>query len=308
MTTAIALIVLGGVLLFVGGEALVRGASGIALRSGLSPMVVGLTVVAFGTSCPELAVSLGAALDGHGDMAIGNVVGSNIVNIALVAALAALIKPIATDRDLIRIDGPVLIAVSVAVAVFVWLGEVTRTYGLVLLLLLVVYTVFRIKVARNPNTDEDTAPGSQSIWILLLLTIVGIAALAFGGSFLVDGALVFARNLGLSEAIIGLTLLALGTSLPEIATTIVASTRGSSDLALGNAIGSCIYNVLAVLAATAVISPIAVNGISPVDAAMVLVTAIGLWIIIYTGRTFTRLEGATLLALYFGYFAWLFIR
>lgn len=308
MTTAIGLILLGGVLLFVGGEALVRGASGIALRSGLSPMVVGLTVVAFGTSCPELAVSLGAALDGHGDMAIGNVVGSNIVNIALVAALAALIKPIATDRDLIRIDGPVLIAISAAVAGFIWLGEVTRTYGLILLLFLVVYTVLRIRVARSDDQVDGGDNDTSSTWVLVALTIVGIGALAFGGSFLVDGALVFARKMGLSEAIIGLTLLALGTSLPEIATTIVASLRGSSELALGNAIGSCIYNVLAVLAATAVVSPIAVTGISPIDAAMVLATAIGLWVIIYTGRVFTRLEAGTLLTLYFGYFAWLFIR
>lgn len=308
MTIAIGLILLGGFLLFAGGEALVRGASGIALRSGLSPMVVGLTVVAFGTSCPELAVSLGAALDGHSDMAIGNVVGSNIVNIALVAAIAALIKPIAIDRDLIRIDGPVLIAVSLAVGVFVWLGEVTRVHGLLLLLCLLVYTVLRIRIARTTDDDETSKDDSAPLWRLIVLTIVGIAALAFGGSFLVDGALVFARNMGLSEAIIGLTLLALGTSLPEIATTIIASMRGSSELALGNAIGSCIYNVLAVLAATAAVTPMVVTGLSFVDAAMVLGTAMGLWLIIYTGRVFTRLEAALLLALYFGYFAWLFVR
>jgi len=278
MTIAIGLILLGGFLLFAGGEALVRGASGIALRSGLSPMVVGLTVVAFGTSCPELAVSLGAALDGHSDMAIGNVVGSNIVNIALVAAIAALIKPIAIDRDLIRIDGPVLIAVSLAVGVFVWLGEVTRVHGLLLLLCLLVYTVLRIRIARTTDDDETSKDDSAPLWRLIVLTIVGIAALAFGGSFLVDGALVFARNMGLSEAIIGLTLLALGTSLPEIATTIIASMRGSSELALGNAIGSCIYNVLAVLAATAAVTPMVVTGLSFVDAAMVLAAGAVFWV------------------------------
>jgi len=308
VATAVGLILLGGLLLFAGGEALVRGASGIALRSGLSPMVVGLTVVAFGTSCPELAVSLGAALDGHSNMAIGNVVGSNIVNIALVAALAALIKPIVTDRDLIRIDGPVLVAVSLAVSAFVWLGEVTRTHGIILLVCLIVYTVLRIRIARGTGDSDASDAPSTPLWGLISLTVVGIAALAFGGSFLVDGALVFARKMGLSEAIIGLTLLALGTSLPEIATTIIASIRGSSELALGNAIGSCIYNILAVLAATAAVSPLVVTGLSPVDALMVLATATGLWLIIFTGRIFTRLEGALLLSLYFGYFAWLFVR
>jgi len=297
------------VLLFIGGEALVRGATAIALRAGLSPMVVGLTVVAFGTSCPELAVSLGAAMDGHADVALGNIVGSNIANIALVAALAAIIAPITTDRDLIRIDGPVLIGASITLAGLIHFGSIPRVAGFALLAVLIVYTVLRILVARTPAGESDsTESPAGSAGLMLLLTAGGIAALAVGGSLLVDGALVLSRSLGLSEAVIGLTLLAVGTSLPEIATTVVAAARGASDLALGNAIGSCIYNILAVLGATVVVSPIVVGEISPADSAMMLGTSVLLWIIIWTGRRFTRLEGVGLLAVYVAYFTWLFVR
>jgi len=309
LVPALLLVVAGAVLLFVGGEALVRGATAIALRAGLSPMVVGLTVVAFGTSCPELAVSLGAALDGHSDVALGNIVGSNIANIALVAALAAIIAPISTDRDLIRIDGPVLIGASVTLAGLIQFGSIPRLAGFLLLAVLIIYTVLRVVISRSSRKETDSEIGSSaSILPMLLLTVGGVVGLAVGGNLLVDGALVLSRNLGLSEAVIGLTLLAVGTSLPEIATTVVAATRGASDLALGNAIGSCIYNILAVLGATVVVSPILVGDISIVDSAMMLSTALVCWIFIWTGHRFSRLEGAGFLCLYVAYFSWLFVR
>ncbi|HET9221445.1 MAG TPA: calcium/sodium antiporter, partial [Roseiflexaceae bacterium] len=248
---------LGLVLLIVGAEILVRGASRLATASGISPLVVGLTVVAFGTSAPELAITIQSTLAGQSDLALGNVVGSNIANVLLILGLAALISPLTVAPQILRLDIPVMIAVSGLLLVLALDQTIGWIDGTVLVAGLLLYIGFTIVQSRKASTRlqdefaaEYGAPRRQALRTTIVqigMVIIGLTLLTLGARALVDGAVTFAAYMGVSELIVGLTIVAIGTSLPEIAASVVASLRGERDIAIGNVIGSCIFNILSVM-------------------------------------------------------------
>lgn len=307
-----AYLIAGLVLLVAGAELLVRGASKLASRFGISPLIIGLTVVAFGTSAPETAVSVQASLSGSGDIAVGNVIGSNIANILLILGLSALVAPLLVSRQLVRLDVPVMIGAGVLTFILAWNGSVSRLDGVVLLVFLVVYTVFLVIVSRREKqlagiseATEDSdqkATGNPFDWLVqLLLVAVGLGLLVFGSNLLIEGAVALARALGLSELVIGLTVIAVGTSMPELATSLLAVYRGERDIAVGNVVGSCIFNLLLVLGAGAVVSSDGLS-ISPNALAFDLPVMLGVFIaclpIFFSGYRINRWEGL----LFFGYY------
>ena len=310
--------VVGLVTLAVGAEALVRGASRLALSFGISPLVVGLTVVAFGTSAPELAVSVQSTWSGQVDIAIGNVVGSNILNILLILGLAAAITPMVVNQQVIRQEVPVMIAVSLLFWALAADGGIGRWDGVLLVALLVVYTVLVIRQSRQETKavqeeyDEAyaAAPGGwDAHWgVQVLLLVVGLALLVQGSRWMVDAAVAFARQLGVSELVIGLTIVAAGTSLPEAATSVLAAIRGERDIAVGNAIGSNIFNLLSVLGISAVVAPgtLAVSpSVLAFDLPVMVAVAVACLPVFFTGHLISRANGLLFLAYYVAYTAYL---
>jgi cation:H+ antiporter len=246
--------------LFFGGEALVRGSVGIAQRLAMPPLLIGLTVVGFGTSTPELLVSVDAALRGVSDIALGNVVGSNIANILLIVGVSALVWPIRVSGDTLKRDTAVMMAAAVILVPIFAFGMMGRVAGGILFASLVAYLVFAYRQSRNaPLADEGDLPvPARGLWLSLIWVIGGLVALMFGARFMVDGAVTIARTFGVSEAFIGLTVVAVGTSLPELATSLIAALRKQSEIAIGNIVGSNIFNILGILGLTAIIAPIPV--------------------------------------------------
>jgi len=307
-------LIVGLGLLVGGGEALVRGASRLATSFGISPLVVGLTVVAFGTSSPELAVSLQAALDGRADLAVGNVVGSNIFNVLFILGLSALIVPLAVQSQLVRFDVPIMIGVSIVVLVLGWGGEIGRLEGAVLFAGLLAYTLFLIRAGRReaPSApeDEDKHPSGKE-WIKDIGWIVaGLVLLVFGSRLLVSAAVAIARGLGISELIIGLTIVAAGTSLPEVAASLIAAWRGERDIAVGNVVGSNIFNILGVLGLSGLVSPSPLTVAAPAvrfDVPVMVAVAVACLPILYTGKEIARWEGGLFLAYYAAYTLYLIL-
>lgn len=243
---------LGGLaLLVLGGEALVRGASALAARLGLSPLVVGLTVVAWGTSAPELAVSLSAASRGQGDLALGNVLGSNIVNVLVVLGVSAIAAPLVVSGRLVRLDVPILVVLSAAVWGFALDGRIGRAEGAALVVAAGLYTAFSVRVSRGEEAEGGGRPAALGLAAAAGALFLGLVLLTLGSDWLVWSATLFARSLGASELVIGLTVVAVGTSLPEMAASVTAALRGERELAVGNAIGSNIFNLTTVLGLTA---------------------------------------------------------
>jgi cation:H+ antiporter len=313
-----ALQILGGlVLLALGGEAVVRGAVGVARKLGVSELLIGLTLIGFGTSTPELLTSVNAALAGSPGISLGNVVGSNIGNILLIFAIVALVRPISVDPKAISRDGAVMIAVSVLlVLVATQLGVLSRLVGGVFVAGLVAYLVFAWLSERKggPAAELHEAevaphdPGTPPVWQSIAFAIGGLVMLIFGADFLVKGAITLAQAAGMSETVIGLTIVAIGTSLPELVASLAAALKGRSDVAIGNIIGSNIYNILGILGITALISPVDI----PPDMAWrdwiaMLGAAALLLFFAWTGRRVTRLEGGVLLVLYAVY-CWLLLQ
>lgn len=308
--------VLGLATLVFGAEWLVRGASRLAVSFGVSPLVVGLTVVAFGTSAPEMAVSVGAALDGAPDLAIGNVVGSNIANILLILGIAALITPLAVAEQIIRQEVPIMIGASVLLIVMALDGNIGHVEAGLLFALVVVYTVFLIRQSRAASKDVQDEFSSEiptSNWdrhwsAQLALIVVGLVLLVLGADWLVGAAVAFAKTFGVSDLVIGLTVVAVGTSMPEIATSIVAAVRGQRDIAVGNVVGSNVFNILAVLGVTGLVSA---GGLPVPEAArnfdlwVMLAVAFACLPILITGREIARWEGGVFLVYYAAYTAWL---
>ena len=312
MTLAIIYLLAGLVLLYYGAEALVRGSSSLALRLGLSPLVVGLTVVAFGTSTPELMVSLKAALAGQADISVGNVVGSYICNIGLILGICALVTPIATTSQIVRIDIPIMLAITAITIFLLAEGTIGLPEGIFLTTLLVAYIVFSIGLARRQPADslgtefgEEVKISKRGLAIDLLMVAGGLVLLVFGARFLVDGAVIIARTFGWTEALIGLTVVAVGTSLPELATSLVAAIKKEADIAVGNIVGSNIFNLLGILGITAIVHPLAATGIGRIDYAVMAAFALVLWPMAYHHKRITRVEGAILLAGYVAYVSWL---
>lgn len=319
-TVTILLFVAGLVLLIGGAELLVRGASRLAAAVGISPLVVGLTVVAFGTSAPELAVSVQSSLAGNADIAIGNVIGSNIFNVLFILGLSAVIVPLTVAQQLVRLDVPLLIGVSVLLWIFCSDGSLARAEAAVLAAGVVLYTGFLIwqshreQRAVEAQYDEEfgLVPGSSPQWLLNLTFLgVGLVMLVLGSRWLVNGATAFAETLGVSQLLIGLTIVAMGTSLPEVATSIVASLRGQRDIAVGNVIGSNLFNILAILGITGVLSsaaiPISQQAIR-FDIPIATAVAVACLPIFFTDHRIARWEGALFLGYYIAYTVYLFLR
>ncbi len=310
--------VVGLVALVGGAELLVRGASRLATTLGISPLVVGLTVVAFGTSAPELAVGVSSALAGQPDIALGNVVGSNIANILLVLGLAALAAPVVAGLRVIRREVPLMIAASVVLWLMALSGHIDRVEGAILFAGIVAYSAFLARSSRRESgrvraefeAEFGVPPGggARVVGANLALAVAGLVLLLVGADWIVAGATAMATSLGIPEVVVGLTIVAVGTSLPEIATSVLAGIRGHRDIAVGNVVGSCIFNILMVLGATAIVSPSPL-AVSPdllaVDLPLMVAAAAACLPILYTGLVVDRREGALLLGFYVAYLAYL---
>ena len=314
------LFILGFVFLVSGAELLVRGASNLAKTIGMSPLVVGLTIVAFGTSAPELAVNLQSAWTGKPDLAVGNVVGSNILNILLVLGIGALIVPLSVSQRLVKLDVPLMIGVSVLLLLLSLDGKLNFWDGLLLFSGIILYTLYSIKVCRQTQSPEHCPPeeladkrGKRFYGFLIQLNFIvaGLYLLVQGSQWLVNGAVIVAKAIGISELIIGLTIVSIGTSLPEVATVIVASLRNEPDLVVGNVVGSNLFNILLVLGFTSLVAP---NGIEVSHAALVfdmpvmIAVAVVCMPIFFTGYMIERWEGALFLAFYVAYTLYLFLN
>jgi cation:H+ antiporter len=307
--------VLGGALLIAGAEVLVRGASRLATAAGIAPLVIGLTVVSYGTGAPELAVTVGAAYDGQPDLALGNVVGSNICNVLLILGLSALITPLIVSRQLVRLDIPLMIGAS---GLLVLLGldrRIGRLDGSLLFAGAIAYTAFLIVQGRKDREPADASTGPSSArqsrwWINVGLILSGLGLLALGARWLVQAAVDTATALGVTELVIGLTIVAVGTSLPEVATSVLAALRGQRDIAVGNVVGSNIFNILVVLGLGSLVAP---QGIPVPESALTfdlpVMTAVALAAlpIFFTGFVINRWEGAVFLAYYLAYVAYLIL-
>jgi len=306
---------LGLALLIIGGEVLVRGASSAARKLGVSPLMIGLTLVGFGTSTPELVTSLQAAFAGSPGIAVGNVVGSNISNALLILGLTALIAPIAVDRRAFLRDGPMLALVTGAAVWVLLQGELTQRLGLIAVGVLAAYILLVWLLERKrPDAEgeriEDEADLMSgwrgSPWLALLLAVVGIGLTIFGARFLVDGSVSLARSYGVSDTVVGLTIVAVGTSMPELVTSVIAALRKQGDVALGNIIGSNLYNLLGILGITAIIKPIPVPPeMLAVDVWVLAGATAAVILFAFRGLKISRMEGLLLMAGYGGYMAWL---
>ena len=310
-------LLLGLAALLVGAEFLVRGASRLATRIGISPLVVGLTVVALGTSSPEIAVSVGASLNGQGDIALGNVIGSNIFNVLVILGLSALITPLVVQQQLVRLDVPLMIIVSLLAWFLAMDGYLGRLDGALLFLAAITYTVFLIAQSRretstaviNEYADEFVASGAMSrLPVQLGMIAIGLVMLVAGANWLVESAVIMARAFGVSELVIGLTILAAGTSLPEVATSVLAALRGERDIAVGNVVGSNLFNIMAVLGLSSLVAPEGIHvreAVQQFDFPIMIAVSLACLPIFFTGKLIARWEGALFLAYYLVYVGWL---
>ncbi len=306
--------ILGLACLVIGAELLVRGSARLALSFGISPLVVGLTVVAFGTSTPELAVSVQAALVDKADIALGNVVGSNIVNVLVILGVSALIVPLVVANQLIRQEVPLMIGISLLLLTLAFDGQISRLDGALFFAILVIYTVFVIRQSRRQglaSVEELPEPttGWRGHWGTQAgMIAAGLALLVLGAHWLVDAAIAFAQHLGISELVIGLTVVAIGTSLPEIATSIIAALRGQRDMAVGNVVGSNIFNISGVLGLSSLLGPSGI-AVAPsmlsFDIPVMIGVAFACLPILFTGNLIARWEGGLFLAGYTAYVIYL---
>ena len=307
--TTILLFIVGLALLLLGADVLIRGASAIAARLGISPLIIGLTVVSLGTSAPEIAVSLTSALQGDTDMALGNVVGSNIFNVLGILGITALAAPLVVQRQLIRVDVPIMIVVSALAWLVARDGAIDRLDGLGLLTCGLLYIALLVRIARRSGQAPAPAPEGGPRWmsrlpVQLLAIVLGLVLLVVGSRWLIDGATAIARLLGLSDLIIGLTIIAAGTSLPELATSVLAALKGERDIAVGNVVGSNIMNVALVLATTAAIAPAGVPVVPQAldfDIPVMMAVALACLPSFITGSVVSRAEGAFFVAYYVAY-------
>lgn len=298
----------GLALLAIGAEGLVRGSTGLALRLGVTALVIGLTVVAFGTGSPEFVLSVQAARAGNSGIALGNVVGSNISNVALVLGVAALVRPMRVRSELIRREMPLMIAVTLLLWVMLLDGRLSRPDGVVLVVGAVAYSLFSYLAARRGATavvaaefEEALTGPKRPIWLDATLLTAGLVALLVGASLLLKGATFLAAGFGISQVVIGLTIVAVGTSLPELATSVTSAVRGEADVAFGNVIGSNVFNILAVLGVAALIRPFETLGLRTLDLVVMVASAVLLLSLMWHGSVLSRWEGAGLLAGYVAY-------
>lgn len=301
--------VLAGVVLVLwGADRLTEGAVSLAERMKVSQMVIGLTIVAMGTSMPEFCVSLVSALKGTPDLAVGNVVGSNIFNTLLIVGVAALVLPITILKTTVRKDIPFAVLASAALFLLCLDGNISRVdagFLLILFFFFMGYTLFTAKSGDVPTAEEKKPmkPLVATMWML-----VGLLCLVFGSNLFVDGATTVAKTMGVSDAIIGLTIVAGGTSLPELATSVVAARKGNSGIAIGNVLGSNVFNILFILGVTGVISPMNIQGIGTVDLTVLFGSMVLMWLLSFTKYTISRIEGTLMASCYMAYMTYLIIQ
>lgn len=312
ITSSILYLTLGSILLYFGAEALVSSSSALAIKFKISPLVVGLTIVAFGTSSPELVVSISATLDNYGSIALGNVIGSNICNIALIIGVASIIKPIKVNPALIKKEIPLMILITLVLILFLLDGKISRIDGGILFVGILAYTGVAIYISKRKNrkdkTFDDLAKKSnRKTYIYVIFIIGGIGILVLGANLFLEGAIDMAKFMGAPRAVIGLSVVAFGTSLPELATSVVASFKGEGDICIGNAIGSNVFNILLVLGTASFIKPMLTGDINLVDFGVLLFISVVILPLAYSGGLrISRLNGAFLLILYIVYVYYLY--
>lgn len=310
MITSVTLLVLSLFALYIGAGWLVKGSTEIALKANVSNLVIGLTIVAFGTSAPELVVSINASLTGQGDIAIGNIVGSNIFNIAVILGISAIIHPLQAKRQLTRIDIPLLILATIVLTVLFWNGTLNRLEGCIFLIGIILYTAFSLYYSRKHEEKVEKSIGElekqPEPWYKDILYLGGgLAILIFASHLLVNNAVSIAQELGVSEAVIGLTIVAAGTSLPELATSLVAALKKNPDIAIGNIVGSNLFNILAIAGTSSVIHPIVAKNVNYIDLLVMLGLTLLLLPVVKSGQKISRAEGWVLIVIYLCYLAWL---
>jgi cation:H+ antiporter len=309
MILNIVLLLAGLALIIFGADFLVDGSSAIARKAGISEFVIGLTIVGFGTSCPELVVSLTGALQGNADISVGNVVGSNIFNTLLILGLTAVIAPVAVTRSNSRRDIPITLLVTFLFVAFALTGtKISFFEGVAFLLVFIAYMVYCFK--SDQGASEAVEEKVKSVWLAILLVLGGLAGLIFGGQLFVNNATAIARAVGVSDKFIAITLLAGGTSFPELATCIVAAAKKKDQLALGNVLGSNVFNILLILGTSSLFLPISTFALNWVDLGVLLGSAVMVWMWAYTGHRdrIDRWEAALMLLTFFGYYTWLFVK
>ena len=293
-----------------GASLLTKGAVGIAERMGIPQIVIGLTIVAMGTSMPEFFVSLVSALNGTPDLAVGNIVGSNIFNALFIVGCAAIVAPISILKGTVRKDIPFAMIASITLLLMCLDSHISRIDAGIMLVLFIVYMYFTLKTGQEEQPAEEAVTEEKAAAPMntlkgIALVVAGLALLILGSSVFVDNASAIARSLGVSEAVIGLTIVACGTSLPELATSVVAALKGNSGIAIGNVLGSNVFNILAILGVTGLVSPMAMQGITQVDLAVMVVAMILLWLFSFTRLRIERWEGGLLALSFIGYLVWL---
>jgi len=305
-------IITGITLLYFGADWLVKGSSNLAIRAGVPSLIVGLTIVALGTSAPELVVSVRAGLDGLGNISVGNVVGSNIFNIAIILGLSALIRPMKVNIQVLRIDTPLMVIISLLLWYLIFDKHLDRYEGFTLLIGIAGYLFLTIYFAKKKHhyflkagDKIDVVKTKSPLIPQIILIIVGVMALIFGARLFVLGAIDIAKIFNISEAIIGLTIVSMGTSLPELATSIVAAFKGEEDIAIGNIIGSNIFNILAILGVTGALTPLYSANIGNIDLGYMFFLSVAVLPIMWTGLRINRIEGGFLLMTYLGYLIYL---
>lgn len=303
---SIILVVVGVALVLWGADRLTDGATALAQRMNVSQIVIGLTVVAMGTSMPEFFVSMVSAIKGTPDLAVGNVVGSNIFNTMFIVGISAAVAPMAISRSAVRKDIPFAVVATLMLSVMCMDGNISRTDAGILFALFIVFMVYTLRLARKGAVDvEEKKKEDLSVVMSSVFIIVGLTCLIGGSNLFVNGASAIAKALNVSDAVIGLTVVAMGTSLPELATSVVAARKGRSAMAMGNVIGSNVFNILMILGVTGMITPMQIEGITMTDMGVMLVGMVLMWMFSYTKYKVARWEGFVLAAMFVGYMAWL---
>lgn len=302
MILNILFIVIGIVLVLWGADRLTDGAVAVAEKMKMPQIVIGLTIVAMGTSMPEFCVSLISALKGTSDLAVGNIVGSNIFNTLLIVGVSALVAPMSIMKTTVRKDIPFALVASALLLIMCLDEDISRIDAAILFVMFLIFMYITLRGAKVQGTDvEEKEKKSMATWLSVVWILVGLACLIGGSNLFVDGATVVATKLGVSEAVIGLTIVAGGTSLPELATSVVSARKGNSGIAIGNVLGSNVFNILAILGLTGVISPMTLKGITMTDLSMMVISIILIWLFSFTKYKIERWEGAILTAVFVGY-------
>lgn len=310
MITSVTLLILSLFALYIGAGWLVKGSSELALKAKISNLVIGLTIVAFGTSAPELVVSLNATLSGQGDISVGNIIGSNIFNIAAILGISAVIQPLQAQRQLTRLDIPILIVATVVFTLLFWNGTLGRLEGCLFLAGIILYTIFSLYYSRKHEKKVEELAGElekqPEAWYKDVMYIVGgLVILIFASNLLVNNTVSIAQELGVSEAVIGLTIVAAGTSLPELATSVVSALKKNPDIAIGNIVGSNLFNILAIAGTSSMVKPIVAKNVNYVDLLVMLGLTLLLLPLVKSGQKISRAEGWALIVVYLCYLAWL---